>query len=254
MRANAKKFEGIRCGRLRNKPVPLVPELRTSIIQWPGKDKHVRILGIPFWEGEDRDSFMDQLYSKTKAIMAAWCDHTYLTLMGRNMIANAMVYSRFRYVCFTMTMPQYMIDNIESDVEALLWNRDAVFNADEDGTAMDKRRWMCREAQYASRKLTAGAGMLSWPQHLKALMVKQLLGYCDPTKGAWKDVLDHWIGGRFEEGRGVIFTTTPIKSIVSSETGRASQLPRFWRKALEALRELEFNLAVPRVLSKRRAR
>ena len=59
MKANAKKFEGLRCGRLRPKPVPSLAELRTAIIQWAKPDKHVRILGIPFWEDGDKDEFME---------------------------------------------------------------------------------------------------------------------------------------------------------------------------------------------------
>jgi len=39
MKANAKKFEGLRCGSLVRKPVPLVhvPELRTEVIKWVKK-------------------------------------------------------------------------------------------------------------------------------------------------------------------------------------------------------------------------
>ena len=70
MKANAKKFEGIRCGRLRDRPIPVVEALRTTTIQWAKPDKHVRILGIPYWEQGDKDTFMDTLYSKTKALMA----------------------------------------------------------------------------------------------------------------------------------------------------------------------------------------
>ena len=54
MKANAKKFEGLRCGTLRNKPVPIVDVLRTDIIQWAKPNKHVRVLGIPYWEGPDQ--------------------------------------------------------------------------------------------------------------------------------------------------------------------------------------------------------
>ena len=113
MKANVKKFEGLRCGRLRNRPVPVVDVLRTSVIQWATPNKHVRILGIPFWEGPDQDSFMETLYAKTKGLMAAWIDHAHLTLIGRNMVANAMVFSRFRYVCQTMAMPTLVSEAIQ---------------------------------------------------------------------------------------------------------------------------------------------
>ena len=112
---------------------------------------------------------METLYSKTKALMAAWHDHAYLTLMGRNMIANAMVFSRFRYVCHTMAMPSKISEGIhESDVEALIWNNEASFDADENGTSQNKRKWIKSAAVHASRKLEGGAGALSWTSHLKA--------------------------------------------------------------------------------------
>ncbi len=37
MKANAKKFEGLRCGALVRKPIPLVPELRTEVVKWVKK-------------------------------------------------------------------------------------------------------------------------------------------------------------------------------------------------------------------------
>ena len=127
----------------------------------------VCVLGIPFWEGPDQDSFMETLYAKTKGLMAAWVDHAYLTLIGRNMIANTMVFSRFRYVCQTMAMTYHVATAIQSDVEALIWNHEADFDADELGTECNKRKWMKAKATYSSRKLDGGAGALSWPCHLR---------------------------------------------------------------------------------------
>ena len=78
------------------------------------------------------------------------------------MIANAMVFSRFRYVCQTMAMPTKISEGIQSDVEALIWNSEASFNADEIGTDPNKRKWIKTKATIASRKLEGGAGSLSW--------------------------------------------------------------------------------------------
>ena len=50
MNINIKKTEGIRCGSLRRKPIPLVPELQTDLIKWVKKGEWIRLLGIPFWE------------------------------------------------------------------------------------------------------------------------------------------------------------------------------------------------------------
>ena len=69
------------------------------------------------------------------------------------------------------------------------------------------------------------------------MQIKKIIDYNDATKGTWKEILDHWWGGRFEEGRGVVFTDLKTKDLISSETGRESSLPRFWKEALIALRE-----------------
>ena len=53
----------------------------------------------------------------------------------------------------------------------------------------------------------------------------------------WKGVLDWWFG-RYQEGRGAVFTTIPTRDLIKSRVaGRASRLPAFYRRALKHLRE-----------------
>ena len=254
MRANMKKFEGLRCGRLKKKPVPLVQELCTDMIQWVKPGSYMRILGIPYWEEYEERKFFDKLYGDAKARMAAWTDHAYLTLVGRNMVANAMYFSRFRYVCQTMAMPIDIIEAIESDAQALIWGGETEFDADETGTLLSKRRWIKKEAQYATRKIDAGAGVLSWSSHLKGLQAKKMLEYLDESRGVWKEILDHWWGGRFEEGRGVVLCTTPEKLLNMSETGFEAKIPKFWKQALHNIRCLKLVELRPGMMSKNAAR
>ena len=56
-------------------------------------------------------------------------------------------------------------------------------------------------------------------------------------EGPWKTVLDVWLD-REDEGRGAAFSTRKVSDLVSSSTQRRSALPPFWKRAIEAIREL----------------
>ena len=71
----------------------------------------------PFWES---------LYHKIKTKLASWHSHFMLTITGRAMLANFMIYSRPRYWIQTMVAPEWLHHAIESDVRALLWEKDRV--------------------------------------------------------------------------------------------------------------------------------
>ena len=78
------------------------------------------------------------------------------------MLANSMIYGRFRYFITVEPMPQAISQAIQEDVQALLWNKDASFLATEVGTELENHRWMKQEAQFLPRKGTLGAGVLNW--------------------------------------------------------------------------------------------
>ena len=239
MAVNKSKTEGVRAGSLRNTP----PEGATAQhVAWCKPGSYVIGLGIAFWEeggcaGEMvAHRFYEAIYLKMKVKLAGWRSLSGLTTLGRAMIANMLIYSRFRYPADTISIPNDINTDIEADVQALIWNKEARFDADESGSEKVNRRWLIKEAQ--SRKFTElGIGLLPWKQHLKALQVKMLLGYLDGTRDAYKQVLDCWFA-RHPEGRGAIMSTMPVKMLLKSTTHRACALPRLFRQALLALREL----------------
>ena len=79
--------------------------------------------------------------------------------------------------------------------------------------------------------------MLYWEGHVKALAGHWLLRYLDATNGPWKDVLDLWLAREWE-GRGASLTTIKVSELTQSRTYRPGALPKFWTKAIEAVREL----------------
>ena len=244
MKANNTKFEGIRMGRTKKKPIPLVQELQTHIIKWVKPNEYVKILGIPFWEDFDPKYFWDKIYFKTKTIISCWKDHAHLTTVGRNMLANSMIYGRFRYYIQAMKPPDKLMEQVESDAQALIWGGETYFDPEKKGTELVRRRFMKKQSQYANRKEDLGASVMKWTDHVKAIQAKWILNYLDATRGPWKDILDRWFA-REAEDRGAVLTTIRPKDLCKSAGCLESQLPGFWRAALNSIRELPLTPAQP---------
>ena len=88
-----------------------------------------------------------------------------------------------------MHIPDNVNQWIQEDVQALIWNKEPVFDPDEDGTEVINKRFMTNEAQY-SPKAQLGLGLMNWNEHVKAIKVKALLDYLDGTTGDYKKILN----------------------------------------------------------------
>ena len=147
MRANVNKFEGLRLGRLKGKEPPANPEYRTNEIAWQQPGQYVRVLGIPFWEGDTYDprEFWVERYSKMKAIISKWNNWGCLTLTGRRNIANSMIMGRFRYYVQSMHIPEEIVDWIDSDIQQFIWGKGDGLHVEEPGSDGKISRWMLRK-------------------------------------------------------------------------------------------------------------
>ena len=54
-----------------------------------------------------------------KRLIAAWKDHGKVTAFGRAMLANSMIFSRFRYYAQSMRISDPLMEAIEEDAQAL---------------------------------------------------------------------------------------------------------------------------------------
>ena len=131
----------------------------------------------------------------------------------------------------------WLNDAIESDVQALMWNKEMAFDPDELGSESNHRRFLKKDAQH--NKKPFGINLLPWIPHLKALQVRWILRYRDATEGDWKKALDLWLAAG-SEGRGSPFTTLPIEFLLNKRPNRTRTpaIPSFWIEAIRALREL----------------
>ena len=238
MKANLPKTIGIKGGTLRDKPVPTNPEYKTDKITWIEGDNYAKILGIPFWEREATDSFWNKLYLAIKAIIGRWNRHTRLTPFGRANLANAMIYSRIRYVAQTIVPPEWFMMAIREDIQALVWARDYIFIKDEIGAATEYTRWMKDGAETGKTRVDFGLSLIDWPAHMKALRTRALLRYLDASQGPWKLLLDEWFARDECLERGAVLSTVDIKDLTQSTTYMAPRLPKFWCLAIKEARSL----------------
>ena len=179
-RVNKSKTEGLLLGSLRgsaNAP---------NWIKWCADGDYIISLGVPFgndFDGSQQEfDFWSKIYHKTKSIMARWGAIFSLTLRGRVMITNSMIYSRFRYWTQVMIMPSEIIDWIETDVHELIWNPDPHFITGQEGQSeKTKIKIKLNTANLAWKQ--GGIGCLVWTEHLKSLRKLWIRRYLDPGTG-----------------------------------------------------------------------
>ena len=91
-----------------------------------------------------------------------------------------------------MAIPDEIHDWLEEDVQGLIWNKTPVFDPDEDGTQIENKRFMLKDAQYGARSML-GLGLMNWRAHVKAMQIKAILDYRNATRSDYKKILNEWI-------------------------------------------------------------
>ena len=236
MRCNVSKSEGIACGRLKGMQYT---GIGSEGIKWLMQGEHTTYLGIPMGIDYSVEAFIRAKYHKMKTLAATWLHPSNLTQFGRAMIANSLIFSRFRYLAQSLTIPPSIMKALHEDTQALVWNKSVVFDADEIGTELVNKRYMNEKVQYLPKR-QLGLGMLHWVSHVKALQAIIMFRYLDASRGAWKQVLDAWFKRSGTDGRGIIMSTYPVRHLTASLTNRERKLPPFFIEALNHFRELKF--------------
>ena len=118
--------------------------------------------------------FLHEKYMKMKKKLAGWKGLSTLTQTGRAMIANSMIYSMLRYWTQFLIIPEKIMDALDSDAQALVWNKSVVFTEGELGTEKVNRRFM-RQGSEHNPKQHLGLSLLSWADHVKAIQAKAWL-------------------------------------------------------------------------------
>ena len=241
LKVNVTKTEGLRLGRLRH---TAPPDSLPPGIQWCPEGQYIISLGVPIGNAFDERAFWLTKYHKCKSLVAHWHDIPKLTVLGRAMLANNMIFSRFRYWAQTMHMPDDISRALTEDVQAMVWGKDPEFDQEELGTQLCNNRWIHSKVQFLPSN-EGGLSLLHWQSHVKAIEAHVWFKYRDATRGPWKDVLDSWVGSRHDEGRGAPFTTRPAILLLKSLTHRQRALPKFFTSSLRHLRTLHLTPTSP---------
>ena len=142
-------------------------------------------------------------YREVKTRVSHWHGVARLSLVGRNILLQSILYGSVRYWFFTLPVPEKIIELIESDAKALLWARHPELHTDEEGTAKRSNRQIRKEPSYLPTR-QGGGGIMHLKSHITAFQAQWPLRYIDPRSTPWKDCLDHWIGDKFALGRGIL--------------------------------------------------
>ena len=230
-KVNKSKSILIRMGSLKGAQVPgTLAYLKTL-----GEGEFATILGVPFWEGLDNDAFWEKLYAKLKKEVATWKGITSLSLSihGRTLLVNFIIYGTPRYWLSTSTPPAWFMEAIDSDVQTIPWDRSPRLQADELGSSQEGIKWITLPTypRVGTREdgPLLGVGLLPMAEHTRALQAIWIARYLNPSTAEWKSVLDQWFS-RTPLGRAAVFSKVDSRSLTASIRGN-NTLPAFWKHA-----------------------
>ena len=177
---------------------------------------------MPFWEGPENDSFWEKLYARLKKKLAAWKGLQNLSIHGRTLLVNFIIYGTPRYWLSTITPPAWFMEAIDSDVQTILWDRTPRLQADELGSTQEGRRWITLPTYprvgTSENGPLLGIGLLPMAEHTRALQAIWIIRYLNPSTADWKTVLDQWFS-RTPLGRAAVFSKVDAKSLSASICG-----------------------------------
>jgi hypothetical protein len=79
---------------------------------------------------------------KIKQRISSWKQLKSLSIIGRALLANFMIYSVPRYWVQTMAAPEWFHKYLSADIYELLWERDPKFDVEDIGTDSKAYKWL----------------------------------------------------------------------------------------------------------------
>ena len=80
----------------------------------------IRSLGVPMGMELDVTEWWHTKYQEVKQRIALWPSLSRLSISGRNLLLQSILYGCLRYWFFSLILPQRIVDLIESDAKQLL--------------------------------------------------------------------------------------------------------------------------------------
>ena len=90
----------------------------------------------------DEEDWWHKRYRLVKARIAAWKSLAHLSITGRNLLLQAILYGSLRYWLFTLIMPESILDALEEDSYNILWAQQPEIFSNEDGASAKSRAYI----------------------------------------------------------------------------------------------------------------
>ena len=202
MKENASKREGQLLGKL-NRERYRAP---TGIIAgdaWVADGDSIRALGVPMGNNLDLDAWWLKKYRQVKQRIAAWRSTAHMSITGRILLLQAILYGSIRFWFFSLLISERMLELFISDAYHLVWASKPNLLTNEDGTSTRARAYIHAPAVRLDQK-RGGAGLPHLPSHIKAFHAQWVRRYLHPSNPPWKKIADVWLAQPYPAGRGSI--------------------------------------------------
>jgi hypothetical protein len=171
-------------------------------------------------------------YRQVKQRIAAWRSIAHMSITGRNLLLQAILYGSIRFWLFSMTIPDEIITLVESDAYHLIWASNPELFTNEEGTAKKSRAYIVKEASYMDQK-KGGGGLMHLRSHIRAFYAQWVRRYLHPSNPPWKSIVDTWLADPYPMGRGSILAD--IKGELSKDIPLKAKYLRVCVQEFEAL-------------------
>ena len=101
---------------------------------------------------------MGKKYRQVKQRIAAWRSTSHMSITGRTLLLQAILYGSVRFWFFTILINDRIVEHIESDAYHLVWASNPSLLTSEDGTSKKSRAYIHEPASYLDQK-RGGAGL-----------------------------------------------------------------------------------------------
>ena len=204
MAENASKREGMLLGKL-NRERHRAPKGVIKDEAWAQDGHTIRALGVPMGNKLNEEAWWMTKLEGVKRRLSMWKTTTRLSLTGRNLLLQAILYGSLRYWLFFMTPSQRVLDKLQQEAYELLWatDPDMVADTQEERGRKTRAHIACAPSHLPIRE--GGGNVMHFQSHVKAFQIQWVRRYIHPGREPWKHVADLWTAEPYPLGRGMLF-------------------------------------------------
>ena len=186
MSENATKREGQLLGKL-NRHRDRAPKHVIKDDAWVQDGDTIRALGVPMGNRIDELKWWKKKYREVKHRIAAWRSIAHMTITGRNLLLQAILYGSIRFWLFSLLIHKQIIEYVEQDAYHLIWASNPELFSNEEGTKKNARAYIVKPASYLPQK-KGGGGLMHLKSHIQAFYAQWGRRYLQPSNPPWKSV------------------------------------------------------------------